>query len=221
MFTTMPEEGLEPGHADDDFRVSVPTIARKHGRFVPLGPDIVVGRPSPGTGADPEVASPAQLGTPSGTTRSSAARAKEVQRHRTCTLSGGCGAHGLACHRRHTEVFRELAARRVRCDLRLSTNPQVQCRHRSGLCLVTVARTWVPSGNPLSSRCEKSDLSLRGRPLVRPALPTVSSDAAPLGRETAARSPRERPGDTAAAPERPQRATRAVALHSVTAEAVG
>jgi hypothetical protein len=42
----------------------------------------------------------------------------------------------------------------------------------------------------------------------------------PLGRKTAARSTRERPGDTAAAPERPQRSTRAVAPYSVTAEAV-
>jgi hypothetical protein len=56
----------------------------------------------------------------------------------------GCGADGMAF------------AFRVGCDLPLSTNPQVRCRHGSGLCLVTLARTWVSSGNPLFSTREIS-----------------------------------------------------------------
>jgi hypothetical protein len=59
----------------------------------------------------------AQLGTPGGTTRSSAARAKEVQRHRTCALSVDAAPTAWLSLRRHAEVFRRLAAFRVGCDL--------------------------------------------------------------------------------------------------------
>lgn len=116
----------------------------------PTQDHVVVGRPSPGTEVDPEVASPAQLRTPGGTPRSSAATAKGgPEAHRTCALSVDAAPTAWLSLRRHTEVFRQLAAFRVECDLPLSTNPQVRCRHGSGLCLVTLARTWVPSGNPL------------------------------------------------------------------------
>ncbi len=92
---------------------------------------------------------PRKPGTPGGRTRSSAARAKEVQRNRTCALSVDAAPTAWLSLRRHTGVFPQLAAFRVRRDLALSTNPQVRCRHGSGLCLVTLAGTWVPSGNPL------------------------------------------------------------------------